>query len=102
MYVNIASCLSVDLVPSDSTKPHIRNTTDKDDSWNIVTVIVGVVAVVIMAALVVFNVVAFFVRDIGSLRNEQGLRYKTKGGTCGFFFLSFTSETITRRWVSYD
>ena len=86
MYVNIPSCLSVDLVPSDSTKPHIRNTTDKDDSWNIVTVIVGFVTVVIIAALVVVNVVAFFVMNIGSLRNEQGLRYKTKGGTCVFFF----------------
>ena len=80
MYVNIASCLSVDIVP------HIRNTTDQDDSWNIVTVIVGFVSVVIIAALVVVNVVAFFVMNIGSLRNEQGLRYKTKGGTCVFFF----------------
>ena len=77
--------LYVDIVPSDSTKPHIRNTTDQDDSWNIVTVIVGFVTVVIIAALVVVNVVAFFVMNIGSLRNEQGLRYKAEGGTCVFF-----------------
>ena len=74
------------MMPSDSTKLHVRNTPDQDNSWNIVTGIVGVVAVVIIAALVV--IIAFYVKKIGSLRNKQGLRYMTKGGTysmCVFF-----------------